>query len=251
MPDPFLTDFHIHVTAWRKKDPDMTVPAVVRRARELGLSAVGLLEHLAPSRGRPVDALAWIRDELAKTDVPDDLRVFRGVEIDVMPDGAFEEPPDVRERLALDYVIAAVHGAPRGTPDDAVLEDNFDRMLAALEGPVRFEVLAHPWRSVLRLAATAAGVEATFEVVPTAMKRELIRACAAKHVAIEVNAGSPLDDPSHDAFLRNVLSAGLKLALASDAHFLASLGASEKSAAAARRAGATAQDIWTPAEDDT
>ena len=251
MSDPFLTDFHIHVTARRGKDPAMTVSAVVGRARELDLAAVGLLEHLAPSRGRDAGAFVWIRDELAKTDVPDELRVFRGVEIDVMSDGTFEDPPDVRERFALDYVIGAVHGAPKGTPDDAVLEDNFRRMMTILEGPAPFEVLAHPWRSVLRCAAEAAGVEATFDLVPAPMKRELIHVCAAKDVAIEVNAGSPLDDPSHDAFLRDALAAGVKLALGSDAHFLNVVGASEKSAAAARRVGATSRDLWTPAEDDT
>ena len=246
MHNVFRTDYHIHITAWRGKDPAMTVENAVRRAHELGHVEIGLLEHLAPSRGRPIDALEYIRDELAKVEIPNGLRVRRGVEIDVTSEGTLEGPEDVRGDLSLDYVIAAVHGAPSGVPDDEVIEDNHRRMLAVLGGAVRFEVLAHPWRSVLRRAAQAAGCELTFELVPRDMQAELIAACVEKDVAIEVNAGATLDDPAHDVFLKNVLSAGLKLAIGSDAHFLRSLGDSEQCVVALRRIDAAPEDIWRP-----
>ena len=250
-PNPFLVDFHIHATAYRQKDPAMTVGAVIHRARELGLTAVGILEHLAPSRDRPVSVLEHIRSDWEKLRPTADLRVFRGAEIDVTPEGTFEGPPDVRERLELDYVIAAVHAPSPGTPDGEVLEDHLRRMLSVLDGPVSFEVMAHPWRSVLKRAARAGGNDPSFELVPQVMQQELLKACAARGVAVEVNAGSPLDDPAHDTFLSEALAAGLKLAIGSDAHYLASVDAVGKCVAALARIDARSEDIWVPAEGET
>ena len=246
-PNPFLVDFHVHATAYRQKDPAMTVEGILHRARELRLSAVGIVEHLAPSRGRPVTLLEHIRSEWERLGPLEGLHVFRGAEIDVTPEGTFEGPPDVRERLGLDYVIAAVHAASPGTPEGELLEDHLRRMLSVLDGPVSFEVMAHPWRSVLKQAARGRGQNPSFAVVPVAMQQELIKACAAGGVAIEVNAGSPLDDPAHDAFLRRALAADLKLATGSDAHYLRSLGGHTACIAALERVGAGRDDVWLPA----
>ena len=246
-PDAFMTDYHVHVTAWRGKDPEMTVAGALRRGRELGLVEIGLLEHLAPSRGRPVSSLEGIRNDLETVKVPEGLRVVRGVETDVTPEGTFEGPPDVRKALQLDYVTAAVHGASPGTPDTDLLEDHLRRMLAVLEGETPFEIMAHPWRGAYKRAVAALGRPPSFDVVPAAMQEKLIEACAARGVAVEVNAGSPLVDPAHDAFLTRALAAGLKLATGSDAHYLRSIEAHRKCVDALKRIGAQPADVWRPA----
>ena len=245
-PDAFMADYHVHVTAWRGKDPAMTVAGALHHARELGLVEIGLLEHLAPSRGRPVTSLEGIRKDLETVKVPEGLRVFRGVETDVTPEGTFDGPPNVREALELDYVIAAVHGASPGTPDTDLLEDHLRQMLAVLAGETPFEIMAHPWRGAYKRVAAALGRPSSFDVVPLAMQQKLIKACVARGVAVEVNAGSPLDDPAHDAFLTRALAAGLKLATGSDAHYLRSIETHRICVDALKRIGAGPSDVWRP-----
>ena len=243
-PDTAL-DFHVHATHHRR-DPKMTVAGIINRASELGLVELGILEHLAPSRGRPVEVLESIRADCGEAGVPDGLAVFRGAEIDVTPAGVFEGPADVRERLGLDSVIAGIHQWPEGVSAGELLADYLRMMLTILSGSVPFDVMAHPWRGIPNAVGKLVGKEASFSLVPKSFQHELIAACREKNVAIEVSAGSPLDDPVHDEFLADAVARGVKLAFGSDAHYFDALGRTEHCARAAHRIGAHPADIWHP-----
>ena len=241
-----LSDFHIHATAGRGKDPRMTVANIVARERELGRSSIGILEHLAPQRSRPIEILERIRDEIERIEDAGGLRVYFSAELEADEDGSVRGPPDVRERLGLDYAIAAVHLTSTNLDPADWPADHLRMMLALLKGPVRFEVMAHPWRSMLSQMRKDFGIQPGFNVVPHSMQAELIDACRRRDVAIEVNAGSPLDDPAHDAFLRRAADAGLRLAPGSDAHHFESLDHADRCAGALRRIGVDADALWHP-----
>ena len=91
---------------------------MARTARDLGHSWMVLTDHsqnltvangLSPERRRrQFDVIAEVNEELAP------FRLLRGIEVDILEDGAIDAPDDLLEEL--DLVVASVHSklrAPR------------------------------------------------------------------------------------------------------------------------------------------
>jgi len=149
------------------------------------------LEHL--KRIREVDAQLQGR-----------IRVFTGVEVDILADGSLDMDDEVLAQM--DVVIASVHSRfeqPR--------EEMTARLLRAVENP-NVRILGHPTgRQILRREPYAIDTGA------------VIRRCAELGVAVEHNAAPERLDLS-DKDLRLAKECGCKIVINTDAHITRVVG---------------------------
>jgi DNA polymerase (family 10) len=101
--------------------------------------------------------------------VTDDFRILKGVEADILPDGALDYDEPLLDRF--DYVVGSVHS--RFSMDERTMTD---RVLRALDDP-RLTVLGHPTGRLLL----------SREAYPIDMDA-VIEKAAASGVALEINA---------------------------------------------------------------
>ena len=230
-----LVDWEIHATAYRGQDERMTAAGIVTRCAELGLTHIGIIDHLAPDRGWPPDALKVIFAHLEKVAVPSGLRVYRGAEVDIKEEGCLPELPKLRAELPLDYCIGSVHlGRGEGTSDEEHARREFELMMRVLKKPCPIDVLGHPWGG------------RSLERVPETMMRELLQASAALGVGVEVSPRFGAEESDIRLLVRRALEEGTKLAPVSDAHAYEHLGDTVALHALLTEAGAQDDDLWLP-----
>lgn len=222
-----LSDFHIHATAYRGRDPLMTVDNIVKAAAEGGLAAVGILEHLSPSRGYPWQPVQRIVEAAEHLQPPDDTDVFLGCEVNIL-DRAGDmglSAQDLRQ-AGLDYTIAAAHALqPTEKTLDAFLDCNIHCIVHAIERNPFIDIIGHPWRDLPKiLRATGVPGNWHFGCIPEAYHRMLGQAATEHDVAVEINAGDPLDDPDFSRYVALLAESGSRLAVGSDAHWMKDCG---------------------------
>jgi len=243
------TDLHIHATRYRTDGAreDMTVANIVRRCEELSLSVVGVVEHLSPHPKHPMSCLADLVAEFRTVSSP--LAIFAGSEIDVLDaEGSLCAPDDVKERLGLDFVLAAVHAMPSTvrTVEDYIAEHH-RRTLAVIERVPYVDTMAHPWVYARRMADKH-GEAWSFARIPQTQQREIIQAAVEHHVAIEVNSKAQPDfaDPAYRDFLIRARDAGVRFTVGSDAHDMDRIGRSFPVDEFLTQLGFTPDHVWTP-----
>lgn len=192
-------DLHMHTT-W--SDGAATVRRMVQAAAARGYRYVAITDH-SPSTGvvAGVDA-AGLRaqaTEIARVqaDHPD-IRILRGCEVDILPDGALDL--DDETLSGLDVVLISVHSV-----FDMLAAHMTDRIIQAMENPF-VDVLCHPTGRKL-------GRRGPYPVDV----REILHAARRLDVAVEVN-GSPrrLDLDHRGLCLCGEL--GVRVVVSSDAH---------------------------------
>jgi histidinol phosphatase-like PHP family hydrolase len=173
-------------------------------------------------RSRGDDALLAFREEM---EALRDDRFFFGVEVELMGDGRLTVSDSVRQKA--DLIVGSLHVLPsaynRGPSADAVFASFADYTRDLLAAGV--DVIAHP----LRWLVGAAGV------VPREIVTELVALAAASGAAVELNLRGC--GVSHVALIREAVSAGVPLALATDAHAVAEVGRLEEHMTFIRGAG--------------
>ncbi len=217
-------DLHMHTT-W--SDGRDSLQAMIEACAALGYEYMAVTDHsgsLALQGGLDDEKLRRQHAELATlTAGRDDIRVLRGMEVDILKDGSLDVTD---EQLAnLDIVIVSVHSF-----FELAASVQTERVVKALSHP-RVNVYAHPLgRQIGQRDPIAIEME------------EVFAACAANGVAVEHNA-SPrrLDLP--DVQLRAAVAAGLKVFIGSDAHSARGLGVMRLGVDQARRAWLTAGDV--------
>lgn len=152
----------------------------------------------------------------------DELRLFQGLEVEVLADGTLDVPAG--ERLEVDCVLAAVHS--HFDPD----RDQTERLLRAVATP-GVDVLAHPRG---RQFHHRQGLRARWETV--------FAACADHGVAVEINGFPRRQDLDAD-LARVAVEAGCEVVLASDAHAPHHLEFDAYACAIAARAGVPRERI--------
>ena len=192
-------DLHMHTT-W--SDGTATVRRMVEAAVGRGYLYVAITDH-SPSTGvvAGVDA-AGLRAQAAEiarvqADHPG-IRVLRGCEVDILPDGTLDLDDETLSEL--DVVLASVHSV-----FDMTEARMTDRIIRAMENPF-VDILCHPTGRKL-------GRRGSYPVdVP-----EILRAARDLDVAVEVN-GSPrrLDLDHRGLSLCGEL--GVRVVVSSDAH---------------------------------
>ena len=215
---------HSHST-W--SDGKSSLEEMVRAAAAMGLRYLTVTEHSAAAAyaGGLDEArvrLQWQEIARVQEAVPE-VRLFRGIEVDILEDGALDLPDRLLSEL--DVVIASVH--VRHGQDQAAMTA---RVLRALDHPCT-DVLGHPTGRLLQRR----------EPSPLDMPAVLERA-AKRGVFLEVNGNPDRLDLSAD-HVRLALQAGASLVVSADAHSTDALHNVGYAVHTARKGGARRSDV--------
>ena len=198
-------DLHMHTT-W--SDGAASVRRMVESAADRGYAYMAVTDH-SPStrvvRGLDGEALRSQAAEIAavQADLPG-IRILRGCEVDILPDGSLDLPDEVL--ASLDLVIASVHSSFEMTQARMT-----ERMIRAMSNPL-VHVVAHPTgRKIGRRPGYPLDLEA------------FLTAAAELGVAVEIN-GSPRRLDLDHLGARICGRLGVDVVLSSDAHGTAQLG---------------------------
>ncbi len=161
---------HCHTTY---SDGKSTLTEMAEAAEAWGANYLGISDHsqsVAYAGGLSVASLKKQEAEIdAWNKKSKKLRIFKGTEVDILPDGTLDYPDKVLERL--DFVIAAIHST--FTMDEAAMTA---RIVKALRNK-HVNILAHPTGRIL---LQRDGFKFKTE--------EVYRVAAEEGVVIEINA---------------------------------------------------------------
>ncbi len=209
------TAFHCHTTYSDGKD---SIEGMARAAADLGMQGITITDHSAAATyagGLDAEALRKQHAEIASLrDLP--VKILRGTEADILPDGTIDVPPEIVPEL--DLVIASVHQRYKAD-EDAMTK----RLVTVMRQPF-FKVWGHALgRLVLRRDPIAVRIEEVFDAI------------AESRAAIEIN-GDPYRLDLDPINARRAAARGIPFVLSSDAHSARGIGAVRWAVAMARRA---------------
>jgi DNA polymerase (family 10) len=167
--------------------------------------------------------------EAARREVPE-VRLFHGIEVDILADGALDLPDEILERL--DFVIASVHSQLQ--MEAAAMTA---RLVRAVSHPL-VTILGHPTGRLL-LARGGSG----FDVAQVAA------AAAANDTFLEINANPQRLDLS-DTLVRLARTKGARFAIDPDAHGTRGFADTALGVTVARRAALSAKDVLNAAKGE-
>ncbi len=217
-------DVHMHTV---ETDGRNTIEEMAEAARTHGYKYMAITDHsknLAFANGlddkRALEHIKRIRAIDAATK---DIRIFAGIEVDILADGALDLSDSTLEEM--DLVIASVHSHFNQSPAEMT-----DRLLNAVENP-NTSIIGHPTgRLLLRREAYAFDVDAVLKA-------------AAKHkVAMELNAYPDRLDLC-DRHLRLAKQYGVKIVINTDSHHTSHMDKIRFGILQARRAWLTKVDV--------
>jgi DNA polymerase (family 10) len=223
-------DVHMHTNA---TDGHNTIREMAEAAQTVGYRYIAITDHsknLAMTNGlddkRALEHIARIR--AVDEEMEGQIRVFTGIEVDILADGALDLDDEVLAQM--DVVIASVH-----TRFDQSREEMTARILRAIENPY-VRILGHPTgRLLLRRE-------------PFALDLGLVLSrAAALGVAVEHNAAPERLDLS-DRDLRLAKELGCRIVINSDSHDARNLGKLEYGLRQLRRAWLGPQDVLNTLE---
>jgi DNA polymerase (family X) len=217
-------DVHMHTV---ETDGRNSIEEMAEAARAHGYRYLAITDHsknLAFANGlddqRALEHIARIR---AANDKLDGIRIFAGIEVDILADGTLDLSDSVLEQM--DIVIASVHSHFNQTAPEMT-----DRLLKALENP-NTSLIGHPTgRLLLRRDAFALDMDA------------VLKAAAGKKVAMELNAYPDRLDLC-DRHLRLAQQYGVKIVINTDSHHTSHLDKIRYGVLQARRAWLTKADV--------
>jgi DNA polymerase (family 10) len=218
-------DVHMHTTA---SDGRNSIREMADAAMACGLEYIAITDHtkaLAMTGGldekRALEHVARIR-EIAQ-EMEGRLRVFSGIEVDILADGALDLDDEVLAQM--DVVIASIHSR-----FDQPREEMTARVLRALENPY-VRILGHPTgRLLLRREPFAIDMGA------------VLRRAAELGVALEHNAAPERLDLC-DRDLRLAKEMGCKIVISTDAHTTGVVGKMDYGILQLRCAWLAPQDV--------
>ena len=224
--------FHNHTLY---SDGSATVEAMAAAAQDLGYRYIGISDHSQSAfyaRGLKEDRIIAQRAEMAAVQhrLPG-IRIFKGIEADILPDGAMDYPDELL--ATFDFVIASVHSRFNLSE-----EDQTRRICRALSNPY-VTMLGHATGRLL-LSRDAYRVD----------MRSVIDAAAANGKLIEINA-SPHRLELDWRLCRYAKQKGVKFSINPDAHSPEALATVPLGVNVARKGGLSADDIINtlPAEE--
>jgi len=228
----FRGDFQMHST-W--SDGGESIDAMAQGCIALGHTCMGLTDHsygLPIARGMTMAAVTRQHREIDRlnTQLAGRFRIFKGIEANILADGALDLKPD--ERRVFEFVVASPHSELRREHDQT------SRMLGAVKQP-GVAILGHPQGRVYN---TRKGVTADWP--------RIFAEAAKRRVAIEIDGNWHRQDVPH-VLARQALDAGCLFALDSDAHSIGELRFTDYSIAHARLAGVPAERVincWSDAQ---
>ena len=192
-------DLHCHSKATDGQD---SLDELARAARECGYEYLAITDHsrrLAMTHGLDPDRLLRQIDAIDKLNAHGNgLTLLKGIEVDILEDGALDLPDRVLARL--DLVVGAVHSG-----FNLSRERQTERILRAMDRP-HFSILAHPSG---RLIAERPPYDVDMP--------RLIAAAKSRGCFLELNAHPERLDLT-DFHCRLAKEAGVLVSIATDAH---------------------------------
>ncbi len=192
-------DLHAHTTA---TDGRHGLKEMADAARRRGLRYLAITDHsrrLTMARGLTPARLSTQMDAIDRLNRSlTDIRLLKGIEVDILEDGALDLPDEVLGRL--DLVVGAVHSLFKLSK-----QKQTDRILKAMDHP-HFSILAHPSGRLI-------GRREPYDVdLPRIIRKARERGCF-----LEVNAHPERLDLT-DLHCQMAREEGVLLAVNSDAH---------------------------------
>jgi DNA polymerase (family 10) len=217
-------DVHMHTV---ETDGRNTIEEMAQAARERGYKYMAITDHsknLAFANGlddrRAVDHISRIR---AADKGTDGIRIFAGIEVDILADGSLDLSDSVLEQM--DLVIASVHSHFNQSAEEMTA-----RLLKAIENP-NVSIIGHPTgRLLLRRDAYGFDMDA------------VLQAAARNKVAMEHNAYPDRLDLC-DRHLRQAKQHGVKVVINTDSHHSSHMEKIRFGVLQARRAWLTRDDV--------
>jgi len=213
-------DLHIHS---RYSDGANSVREIAEFAKELGYEYIAITEHSKSAKyagGIDERKLEAQMAEIDRAQGEVGIRIFKGIELEILKDGSLDFDDDILENL--DIVIGAVHLFLK--------QDMTGPILRACSNP-NVDVIAHPTG---RLISRREGYKVDMNKV--------IEHAASTNTALEINAYYDRLDLS-DVNAKRAKESGVKILLGSDAHNLGMMGAMRFGVGVARRAWLSKDDV--------
>ena len=217
-------DLHMHTT---ESDGRATLAEMAEAARERGLDYIAITDHsksLAMTNGMDEKRAVAFAHQVREMDQRElGLRVFSGLECDIMRDGAMDLSNDALAEL--DWVVGSVHSYM-----NLEAAEMTDRLLRALECPY-LRAIGHPTGRIL------------LHRDPFPFDFEVVAAEAARrNVYLEINASPERLDLSA-TLIRTAKAKGCKFVISTDAHHPKHLANMSYGVRMARRGWLEAGDI--------
>lgn len=222
--DDIRGDLHVH-SDW--SDGTVKIAEMAAAAKARGYAYMAITDHsrhvtiahgLDPARlARQIDEIDRLNDKL------DGFAVLKGSEVDILADGSLDLPDNVLSRL--DLVVAAVH-----YKFDLSRKAQTERVIHAMDNR-HVSIIAHPTG---RLIGEREGFDIDIEGIIAAARD---RGCH-----LELNADPDRLDLT-DIHAHAARSAGVKLAISTDAHSTAGLANMRFGVDQARRGWLEANDV--------
>jgi DNA polymerase (family 10) len=217
-------DVHMHTV---ETDGRNTIEEMAEAARARGYQYMAITDHsknLAFANGlddkRAVEHIERIR---AANEKMEGIRIFAGIEVDILADGGLDLSDSVLEQM--DIVIASVHSHFNQSSAEMT-----DRLLKAVENP-NTSLLGHPTgRLLLRREGYTFDIDA------------VLKSAAQNKVAMELNSYPDRLDLC-DRHLRLAKQHGVKIVINTDSHHTSHLDKIRFGILQARRAWLTREDV--------
>ncbi len=208
-------DLHMHTT---ETDGKSTLDDMAVAAKAAGRSYIAITDHsetLTFVRGMSGDRLREQRKKIRDTEQKAGIRLFAGIEADILADGSMDLADHLGE---LEWVVGSVHQKLQMSKDDMT-----KRVVRAIESG-KIDCLGHPTGRQLG------------QREPSEMDMEIVMAALARcGVAIELNC-SPLRLDVNEHLAKMAREAGVPVVLNSDAHSVRELSFLRYGVGIARRA---------------
>jgi DNA polymerase (family 10) len=222
--DEIRGDLQMH-SDW--SDGKDTIEAMARGCLALGYEYMAITDHsraVRVARGLDPKRLEeqWRELERVRKRVPG-IRILRGMEVDILADGALDLPDELLDRL--DLVLAAVH-----TRMGMGRKEMTERIIKGISHPA-VHILAHPTGRIINRRE------------PYQLELEaVLQAAAELGVAVELNAQPDRLD-LNDVQVRRARELGVKIAVDTDSHSVESLGFMRYGIDQARRGWLERKDV--------
>jgi DNA polymerase (family 10) len=222
--DDIQGDVHMHTV---ETDGRNSIEEMAEAAREHGYKYMAITDHsknLAFANGLDDErALAHIKRIRAANDSIKEIRIFAGIEVDILGDGTLDLSDEVLQEM--DLVIASVHSHFGQNASEMT-----DRLIRAVSNP-NTSIIGHPTgRLLLRRDAYQLDMDA------------VLKAAAQNKVAMELNAYPDRLD-LRDRHLRLAKQHGVKIVINTDSHHTSHLDKIKYGILQARRAWLTKEDV--------
>ncbi|HXY15041.1 MAG TPA: DNA polymerase/3'-5' exonuclease PolX [Terriglobales bacterium] len=217
-------DVHMHTV---ETDGRNTIEEMAEAARERRYKYMAITDHsknLAFANGLDdARAVEHIKRIWAVDERTEGIKIFAGVEVDILADGSLDLSDSVLAQM--DLVIASVHSHFNQSPGEMT-----ERLLKAIENP-NTSLIGHPTgRILLRRDAYQFDVDA------------VMKAAVQRKVAMELNAYPDRLDLC-DRHLRLAKQYGVKIVINTDSHHTSHLDKIRYGVLQARRAWLTKEDV--------